>query len=67
MFSPCQFKVYVSIGTLDSDLLSQSTLHNRLLPNFKKNFSTDFVFCYTFMYTIQLNQLSILNLSCLAG
>ena len=25
MFSPCQFHVYVSIGTLASDLLSQST------------------------------------------
>ena len=25
MFSPCQFHVYVSIGTLESDLLSQST------------------------------------------
>ena len=25
MFSPCQFHVYVSIGTLVSDLLSQST------------------------------------------
>ena len=25
MFSPCQFQVYISIGTLESDLLSQST------------------------------------------
>ena len=25
MFSLCQFHAYVSIGTLDSDLLSQST------------------------------------------
>ena len=25
MFSPCQFHAYVSIGTLESDLLSQST------------------------------------------
>ena len=25
MFSPCQFHVYVSIGTLVNDLLSQST------------------------------------------
>ena len=25
MFSPCQFHVYISIGTLESDLLSQST------------------------------------------
>ena len=25
MFSPCQFHVYVSIGTLESDLLPQST------------------------------------------
>ena len=24
-FSPCQFQVYISIGTLESDLLSQST------------------------------------------
>ena len=24
-FSPCKFYVYVSIGTLESDLLSQST------------------------------------------
>ena len=25
IFSPCQLQVYVSIGTLESDLLSQST------------------------------------------
>ena len=25
MFSPCQFQVYISIGTLKSNLLSQST------------------------------------------
>ena len=25
MFSPCQFQVYISIGTLESDLLSEST------------------------------------------
>ena len=25
MFSPCQFQVYIYIGTLESDLLSQST------------------------------------------
>ena len=26
MFSPYQFQAYISIGTLESDLLSQSTL-----------------------------------------
>ena len=25
MFSPCQFQVYISIGTLESDLLSKGT------------------------------------------
>ena len=26
MFSPCQFQVYISIGTLESDLLSEVPL-----------------------------------------